>query len=143
MATRPCNAWNTPVMIIMIAANMMNPTAQPLVCRPAREYASLLTADPSSARMTDRTMAPAEDADITPFGMNCAGGKPPLGGPGAVSVGSWHRAQSRSSPSAEEACRFRAVSMSAEVRNWAHAGTDDLPDRCPWSAGPTLLHGMA
>jgi hypothetical protein len=36
-------------MIIMIAANKMNPTAQPLVCRPAREYASLLTADPSSA----------------------------------------------------------------------------------------------
>jgi hypothetical protein len=33
-------------MIIMIAANMMRPTAQPLVCRPAREYASLLTADP-------------------------------------------------------------------------------------------------
>src|SRR5215207_5278660 len=93
--------------------------------------------------MTDRTMAPAADADITPFGMSCAGGEPPLGGPGAVSVGSWHRAQSRSSPSAEEACRFRAVSMSAEVRNWAHAGTDDLPDRCPWSAGPTLLHGMA
>jgi hypothetical protein len=25
---------------------MMNPTAQPLVCRPAREYASLLTAIP-------------------------------------------------------------------------------------------------
>jgi hypothetical protein len=35
----------------------MNPTAQPLVWRPAREYASLLTADPSSAWMTDRTMA--------------------------------------------------------------------------------------
>jgi len=52
----------------MIAANMMNPTAQPLVCRPAREYASLLTADPSSARMTDRTMAPAEDADIPLLG---------------------------------------------------------------------------
>src|SRR5215207_4612506 len=25
--------------------------------------------------MTDRTMAPAADADITPFGMSCAGGK--------------------------------------------------------------------
>src|SRR5829696_1375584 len=49
MATRPCKAWKTPDMIIMIAANMMNPTAAPLVCRPAREYASLLTADPSSA----------------------------------------------------------------------------------------------
>jgi hypothetical protein len=36
-------------MIIMMAANKMSPTAQPLVCRPAREYASLLTADPSSA----------------------------------------------------------------------------------------------
>jgi hypothetical protein len=35
-------------MIIMIAANKMNPTAHPLVSRPAREYASLLTADPSS-----------------------------------------------------------------------------------------------
>src|SRR4029453_16361065 len=49
MAIRPCRAWNTPAMIIMIAANMMKPTAQPLVCRPAREYASLLTAVPSSA----------------------------------------------------------------------------------------------
>src|SRR5215203_3639606 len=49
MATRPCKAWKTPDMIIMIAANRMNPTAAPLVCRPAREYASLLTADPSSA----------------------------------------------------------------------------------------------
>jgi hypothetical protein len=46
MAIRPCNAWKMPTMIIMIAANMMRPTAQPLVCRPAREYASLLTADP-------------------------------------------------------------------------------------------------
>jgi hypothetical protein len=36
-------------MIIMIAANRMNPTAMPLVCRPAREYASLLTADPGQA----------------------------------------------------------------------------------------------
>jgi len=52
----------------MIAANMMNPTAQPLVCRPAREYASLLIADPSSARMTDRTMAPAAEGDITLLG---------------------------------------------------------------------------
>jgi hypothetical protein len=34
-----------PTMIIMMAANRMSPTAQPLVCRPAREYASLLTAD--------------------------------------------------------------------------------------------------
>src|SRR5829696_657646 len=41
-------------MIIMIAANRMNPTPQPLVCRPAREYASLLTADPSSITMDDR-----------------------------------------------------------------------------------------
>src|SRR5215216_6413754 len=49
MATRPWIAWKTPVMSIMIAANRMNPTAMPLVCRPAREYASLLTADPSSA----------------------------------------------------------------------------------------------
>src|ERR671912_2519870 len=45
MAIRPCKAWNTPTMIIMIAANMMNPTAQPLVPRSARraaddEYAS-------------------------------------------------------------------------------------------------------
>src|SRR5215203_340637 len=54
MAIRPCKAWNTPTMIIMIAANMMNPTAQPLVCRPAREYASLLTADPSSISTDDR-----------------------------------------------------------------------------------------
>jgi len=52
----------------MIAANMMNPTAQPLVCRPAREYASLLTADPSSAWMTDRTLAPVGEAGITLFG---------------------------------------------------------------------------
>jgi hypothetical protein len=44
-------------MIIMIAANMMNPTAQPLVCRPAREYASLLTAVPPPLRMTDRSLA--------------------------------------------------------------------------------------
>jgi hypothetical protein len=28
--------------------------------------------------MTDRIMAPAADADITPFGMSCAGGAPPL-----------------------------------------------------------------
>jgi hypothetical protein len=55
-------------MIIMIAANKMNPTAQPLVCRPAREYASLLTADPSSASDADRTMAPAAEADITLLG---------------------------------------------------------------------------
>src|SRR4030095_16770967 len=54
MAIRPCNAWNTPTMIIMIAANMMRPTAPPLVCRPAREYASLLTADPSSISTDDR-----------------------------------------------------------------------------------------
>src|SRR5215204_5887463 len=68
MAIRPCKAWNTPTMIIMIAANMMNPTAQPLVCRPAREYASLLMPiPPRSQRTTDRTMAPTEDADITPF----------------------------------------------------------------------------
>jgi hypothetical protein len=45
MPMSPCNAWNTPTMIIMIAANMMNPTAQPLVSRSARraaddEYAS-------------------------------------------------------------------------------------------------------
>jgi hypothetical protein len=26
--------------------------------------------------MTDRTMAPAADADITPFGMSLAGGEP-------------------------------------------------------------------
>src|SRR5215213_11930907 len=74
MATSPCRAWNTPVMIIMIAANMMNPTAQPLVCRPAREYASLLTADPSSASDDRPHHGTAADADITPFGMSCAGG---------------------------------------------------------------------
>jgi hypothetical protein len=28
--------------------------------------------------MIDRTMAPAADADITPFGTSCAGGAPPL-----------------------------------------------------------------
>jgi hypothetical protein len=50
-------------MIIMIAANMMNPTAQPLVCRPAREYASLLTADPSSA------------SDDRPHHGTCGGGR--------------------------------------------------------------------
>jgi hypothetical protein len=48
-----------------MAANRMNPTAQPLVCRPAREYASLLTAIPPLLRMTDRTMAPGGEADIT------------------------------------------------------------------------------
>ena len=52
----------------MIAANMMKPTAQPLVCRPAREYASSLTADPSSAQMTDRTMTPGRKAGITLLG---------------------------------------------------------------------------
>lgn len=65
MAIRPARAWNTPVMIIMMAANMMRPTAQPLVCRPAREYASLLTANPSSATGDDRTMAPRRTAGIT------------------------------------------------------------------------------
>src|SRR5215211_8710732 len=82
MATRPCKAWKTPDMIIMIAANMMNPTAQPLVCRPAREDASLLTADPSSA--SDDPTAPGHlpRMPTLPFGMSCAGGKPPLGGAG-------------------------------------------------------------
>jgi hypothetical protein len=56
----------------MIAANMMNPTAQPLVCRPAREYDSLLTADPSLISTDDPTMAPVEDADITLFAMSVA-----------------------------------------------------------------------
>jgi hypothetical protein len=35
MAMSPCNAWKMPTMIITMAANMMNPTAQPLVFRPA------------------------------------------------------------------------------------------------------------
>ena len=30
MAMRPWSAWNTPTMIIMIAANKMKPTAVPL-----------------------------------------------------------------------------------------------------------------
>jgi hypothetical protein len=30
MAMIPCNAWNTPTMIIMMAANRMKPTAVPL-----------------------------------------------------------------------------------------------------------------
>src|SRR4029453_1476688 len=107
MAQKPCVAWKTPDMIIMIAANRMNPTAAPLVCRPAREDASLLTADPSSA------------SDDRPHHGTCGGGRhSPFWedlcqrkrrrsvGPGAVSVGSWHRAQSRSSPYAEEACRL-------------------------------------
>src|SRR5215204_2923369 len=117
MATRPCKAWKTPDMIIMIAANRMNPTAAPLVCRPAREYASLLTADPSSASGDRPHMAPAADADITPFGMSYAGGKPSLSGPGAVSVGSWHRAQSRSSPYPEEACRLVGRLACQQVRS--------------------------
>jgi hypothetical protein len=52
----------------MIAANRMNPTAMPLVCRPAREYDSLLTADPSSAPDDRRTLAPRSDGDITLLG---------------------------------------------------------------------------
>ena len=36
MATNPWIAWKTPTMIIMIAANRMNPTAPPLVSSPAR-----------------------------------------------------------------------------------------------------------
>src|SRR5829696_2359925 len=117
MAIRPCNAWKMPTMISMMAANRMNPTAQPLVCRPAREDASLLTADPSSA------------LDDRPHHGTCGGGRhypvwdelcrnePPLGGPGAVSVGSWHRAQSRSSPYAEEACRLVGRLACLQVRS--------------------------
>jgi hypothetical protein len=52
----------------MIAANVMNPTAKPLVCRLPREYESLLTAVPPPLRITDRSMVPAADADITLFG---------------------------------------------------------------------------
>jgi hypothetical protein len=36
MAMRPCNACQMPTMIIMIAANKMKPTAQPLVSSLAR-----------------------------------------------------------------------------------------------------------
>ena len=36
MATSPCNAWNTPTMIIMIAANKMKPTAHPLASSAGR-----------------------------------------------------------------------------------------------------------
>jgi hypothetical protein len=44
MPMSPCNAWNTPTMIIITAANRMNPTAQPGVScaalRDVDEYAS-------------------------------------------------------------------------------------------------------
>src|SRR5829696_10501344 len=87
MAIRPCNAWKMPTMISMMAANRMNPTAQPLVCRPAREDASLLTADPSSA------------SDDRPHHGTCGGGRhypvwdelcrnePPLGGGAGCRIG--------------------------------------------------------
>src|SRR5215217_6998947 len=78
MATRPCKAWKTPDMIIMIAANRMNPTAAPLVCRPAREYASLLTADPSSASDDRPHHGTCGGGRHPPLGVSFAGGKPPL-----------------------------------------------------------------
>jgi hypothetical protein len=43
-------------------------------CAPSRLHRSWDV----TQRRTDRTMAPAADADITPFGMSCAGGEPPL-----------------------------------------------------------------
>jgi hypothetical protein len=76
----------------MMAANRMNPTAMPLVCRPVREYASSLTAiPPRSQRTTDCTMAPAGDADITPFGMSCAGGRAAARAPARLGMGLDHQ----------------------------------------------------
>jgi hypothetical protein len=67
-------------MIIMIAANKMNPTAQPVVSPPraAREYASLVILQfllcsaaghaGGPLRTTERTIAPVQDASITLLG---------------------------------------------------------------------------
>jgi hypothetical protein len=69
-ADQALQAWNTPTMSIMIAANRMNPTAMPLVCRPAREYASLLTADSSSAPDDRPHLGTRRGRRHHPFGMS-------------------------------------------------------------------------
>ena len=64
----PATSCKTPTMIIMIAANKMNPTAP--AARLPRLHASTRRCSlpiPPLLRMTDRTMAPAADADITSF----------------------------------------------------------------------------
>ena len=82
MPMRPWIAWNTPTMIIMIAANRMKPTAHPLVSRAARdpddEYVSLDICSfllGSAAghvggpqRTTERTIAPGRGGGITLLG---------------------------------------------------------------------------
>ena len=80
MAMSPWIAWNTPTMIIMIAANRMKPTAHPLVSRaardPADEYASLVIYSSSSvprpatpAGRNGRPNAPSHQAGVeaSPF----------------------------------------------------------------------------
>jgi hypothetical protein len=74
-------AWNTPTMIIMMAANKMNPTAHPLVssARRADRYPessvmsrSLLGSAAGHSGgpqwTTDRTIAPGQGVSITSFG---------------------------------------------------------------------------
>jgi hypothetical protein len=74
----PCSAWNTPTMIIMMAANKMNPTAVPLVASwplALDGYASSVILGPSLVavrratsgrplQITDCTLPPGPVTDI-------------------------------------------------------------------------------
>src|SRR5215211_6489174 len=92
MAMSPCNAWNTPTMIIMIAANRMKPTADPrttsMRLRSCTDPSSAVRPATPAGRSDDRTHHGSRPRRRHhPFGMRfpasgiipsggCGGGRP-------------------------------------------------------------------
>src|SRR5512132_3815746 len=118
MATRPSKAWKQPTMIIMMAANKINPTAPPLDSSPLRaaddEYASSVISRSLLCCPAGHLRPAAADDRLHPP-TRTRQGHHPLWIRSAAAVSSGYPIASRSAIPTPPAGRRRARGIPAEV----------------------------